>query len=222
VSDGPTAGRRVAVFDLDGTITWRDSLLPFLAGVLRRHPARLARLAPLPWALARYAIDRDRGRLKGALIRYALGGLRRDEVHGEVEAFLPEFMRRGLRPAALAAIERHRAAGDRLVLLSASPDLYVPAIGRRLGFDEVICTELRWDGERLHGYLESPNRHGPEKRRVVESLRTRLPGATFAAYGNATSDLDHLAIVERPCLVNGSAAARRRASALGIPVGEWQ
>jgi hypothetical protein len=28
----------VALFDLDGTLTWRDTLLPFLAGYLIRHP----------------------------------------------------------------------------------------------------------------------------------------------------------------------------------------
>ena len=37
----------VALFDLDGTLTWRDTLLPFLAGYACRHPTRLLRLWPL-------------------------------------------------------------------------------------------------------------------------------------------------------------------------------
>lgn len=213
--------RRVAVFDLDGTITRADTLVPFLGHVLRRHPLRVLRLWPVPWAVGRYALFRDRGVLKESLIRYVLGGLSRDEVRDLVDSFLDRLWTRGLRPGALAAIERHRAAGDRLVLLSASTNLYVPAIGRRLGFDDVVCTEVRWDGDRLHGYLETPNRHGPEKRRCVEELRTLHPGCTFAAYGNAGSDLDHLAVVEAPCLVNASARARRRAAAAGIPCDDW-
>ena len=32
--------RWVAVFDLDGTLTWHDTLMPFLASFLRRHPGR--------------------------------------------------------------------------------------------------------------------------------------------------------------------------------------
>jgi hypothetical protein len=32
-----TPKRWVAVFDLDGTLTWRDPLFPFLMSFLRRH-----------------------------------------------------------------------------------------------------------------------------------------------------------------------------------------
>ena len=38
----------LAIFDLDGTLTWRDTLVPFLAAYLRAHPRRLARLWRLP------------------------------------------------------------------------------------------------------------------------------------------------------------------------------
>lgn len=217
-----TSPPRVAVFDLDGTITYRDTLVPFLLHVLRRRPLRVLRLWPLPWALARYAVFRDRGVLKESLIRYVLGGLDRREIAAHVERFLDDLWPRGLRPGALETIERHRAAGDHLVLLSASPDLYVPRIGARLGFADVVCTHVQWDGDRLHGYLATPNRHGPEKRRCVEELRGLHPGATFSAYGNAASDLVHMAIVDAPCLVNANAAARRQAAALGIRCDEWR
>jgi phosphatidylglycerophosphatase C len=217
-----TSPHRVAVFDLDGTITYHDTLVPFLLHVLRRRPVRVVRLWPLPWALARYALHRDRGVLKESLIRYVLGGLDRQEIAAHVERFLDALWRRGLRPGALATIERHRAAGDRLVLLSASPDLYVPRIGARLGFADVVCTRVQWDGERLHGYLATPNRHGPEKRRCIEELRGRHAGVAFSAYANAASDLVHLEIVDAPCLVNADAAARRLAAARGIPCDEWR
>ena len=84
--------------------------------------------------------------------------------------------RRVFRPAALAALEAHRAAGDHLVLLSASPDLYVPLIGRLLGFERTLCTELRWRGDRLDGALRTPNRRGEEKLRCLEALRPQYPG----------------------------------------------
>ena len=40
--------RRLAVFDLDGTITRHDTLVPYLMGYGRRHPAGLWRLWRLP------------------------------------------------------------------------------------------------------------------------------------------------------------------------------
>jgi phosphatidylglycerophosphatase C len=216
-----TSTARIAGIALDGTIPRRAPLGPFVARVLVRRPLRMLRLWPLPWALLRYAVRRDRGALKESLLRHALGGLTRGELAVHVADYLDRLWRRGLRPGALAAIERHRAAGDRLVLLSASPDLYVPAIGARLRFDEVICTELQWRGERLGGRLATANRRGAEKRRCIEALKERHPLARLSAYGNAASDLEHLAIVDAPRLVNANAAARRRAAALGIPCDDW-
>ncbi len=113
-------------------------------------------------------------------------------------------------------------AGDRLVLLSASVDLYVPLIGSRFGFDETICTGVAWRNGRLDGALTTPNRRAEEKLRCIESLRARYPGSQIAAYGNSGSDLDHLRAVERPMLVNGRWRARRAAASLGIPVADWR
>jgi len=212
---------RIAVFDLDGTITRKDTLLPYLRGWLRRHPRAGFRRRALA-SLARFILNRDRGRLKSDLLRAGMGGA----AAGEVRAWTADFVA-GLGPAefcpgALAEIARHRAAGDRLVLLSASVDLYVPDIGRRLGFDETICTEIAWRDGRLDGALASPNRRAEEKLRCVERLRERFPGAVFAAYGNAHSDFPHLEGVEEPLLVNADTGLRRAASRIGIRTADWR
>ncbi len=108
------------------------------------------------------------------------------------------------------------------MLLSASPDLYVPRIGRLLGFERTLCTELVWRGDRLDGALKTPNRRGEEKLRCLESLRGQYPGSPIVAYGNSASDLIHMRRADRAVLVDGSAAARRRATAAGIPVADWR
>jgi phosphoserine phosphatase len=105
--------------------------------------------------------------------------------------------------------------------MSASTDLYVPAIATALGFHEVICTGVRWNGDRLDGHLTTPNRRGSEKTRCFAGLRSKHPGQTTAAYGNAASDLDHLRLADHPLLVNASPSARRKATKLGIPFAHW-
>ena len=214
--------RRIAVFDLDGTITRRDTMLPYLGGWLRRHPRRLRRLWALPGPLLRFIVDQDRGRLKSALIRLAMGGAARCEVEDWSRAFVAGMDERQLCPGALAALARHRADGDRLLLLSASVDLYVPALAERMGFDEVICTGVAWRGDALDGALTTPNRRAAEKLRCVRELRSRHPGASCAAYGNARSDLAHLAAVEQPLLVNAGWRVRRIAGRLGIRATDWR
>jgi phosphatidylglycerophosphatase C len=215
---------RLAVFDLDGTITRHDTLVSYVLGYLvRKRVWRLPALLLVAPAAVGYAAGLvDRGGLKSAFIRAALGGCRRKDLQHWTAAFVTRLLAHGLFPQALEAIRGHARAGDHLVLLSASTDFYVPAIAHALGFQEVICTGVRWDGERLDGRLNTPNRRGEEKARCVTALRARHPGMETVAYGNAASDLDHLRLVERGVLVNGSAAARRAAAQGGITCTDWR
>jgi phosphatidylglycerophosphatase C len=193
----------LAVFDLDGTITRHDTLLPFLAGYLARHPWRAPRLLRALPALLRFPFNRDHGAVKGALIQAALGGLARAPIEHWSAQFVPRLLARGLYAEALEAIRQHRAQGDRLLLISASTELYVPRIAQALGFDESVCTRLRWcaDG-RLDGRLATPNCRGEEKRRCLEALLARDAPQRVVAYGNAGSDLPHLRLAQQGFLVN--------------------
>lgn len=212
---------RIAVFDLDGTITRRDTFLPYLRGWLRRHPRKGFRCRALA-CLGRFMLDRDRGRLKSGLLQSGMGGATVGDVRDWTAEFVAGPFPADILPGALPAIARHRNAGDRLVLLSASVDLYVPDIGRRLGFDETICTEILWRDGRLDGALASPNRRAEEKLRCVERLRGRFPGAAITAYGNARSDFPHLKAVDEPVLVNAGAGLRRAAEKIGIQSADWR
>ncbi len=212
---------RVAVFDLDGTLTRHDTLWPYLRGWARRHPR--ARFWPAGVAAAaRYPFDRDRGRLKSTLIRAAMGGALRTEVAAWTADYVAGLGDAELCPGALREVARHKQAGDRLVLLSASIDLYVPDIGRRFGFHETICTAVAWQGDRLDGGLASANRRGDEKRRCVEALRNRHTGLLVTAYGNAESDFPHFEVVDEAVLVNARPALRRRAEARGFRTADWR
>jgi phosphatidylglycerophosphatase C len=212
----------VALFDLDGTLTWRDTLLPFLLGFLKRHPHRVLRLWPMPFALYSYWRDRDRGALKSRVIRMVLGGASRPVLEAWAESFVSALKPgQKFRPLALAILETHRAAGDHPVLLSASPDLYVDHIGRMLGFERTLCTELVWCGDRLDGHLKTQNRRGEEKLRCLDWLREQYRGMPIIAYGNSASDLDHMRHADRALLVNGNSAARRLAAKWGIAVSNW-
>ena len=214
---------QLAVFDLDGTITRRDTLFPYVMGFLLRAPHRLPGLLLFLPALVRFTIARSgRGELKSALIRCTMSGCSRASIDRWTARFVERLNRRGLFGDAVDRIAFHKRQGAHLVLLSASTDLYVPAIGRSLGFHETICTEVQWNGDHLDGHLTSENRRGEEKARVFESLRERHPGFSTAAYANAASDLEHLRLADRPVLVNGPPDARREAASLGIACVTWR
>ncbi|HEU4623314.1 MAG TPA: HAD-IB family hydrolase [Steroidobacteraceae bacterium] len=215
---------KLAVFDLDGTITRHDTLIQYVLGYLKTRPWRVfGFLLALP-AAVKYAVGAaDRGALKASVIRWTLGGSTRAEIDAWTARFVPRLLEKGVFQEAIERIAAHRRSGDTLVLMSASPDLYVPAIGRELGFTEVTCTGIRWNGDRLDGALTTPNCRGEEKAVRFAALRAHHPGVRSVAYGNAASDLPHLRLADRGVLVNGDRAARREAAQLDHVVCErWK
>jgi phosphatidylglycerophosphatase C len=201
----------LVVFDLDGTIARHDTFGPFLWGYLWRRPWRLPRaLLALP-AAARFVFDRDRGAFKGAVIHALLGGAKRASLTHWAAHYVAALLHRGLYAEALSAIAVHRTRGDRLLMMSASTDLYVPRIAQALGFDETICTEVRWRADgRLDGRLATANCRGEEKRRCLAAVIARdAPGRVYA-YGDSRADLAHMQLVQQAYLVNPSSRLAAR------------
>ena len=199
------AASTLAIFDLDGTITRHDTMWPFVSGFLLRHPTRWWRvpLCLLP-LLRHFLSDGDRGVLKGSILRLTLGGVARADLDRWAARFTRQLLLAGLYAEALDSIATLRKAQAHLVLLSASPDLYVPLIARALGFDECICTEVRWQPDgMLDGSLSSANRRGAEKARCVRNLLAKHEPSLSQAYGNDPADLEHLSLVSAGVYVNG-------------------
>ena len=85
IAEGGAAWRlgilQLVFFDLDGTITRRDTLFPYVLSLLVRRPWSLPRLLAVLPALLRFATGRaDHGELKGQFIRSGLGGLPRAAI----------------------------------------------------------------------------------------------------------------------------------------------
>ena len=194
----PAAGPVVA-FDFDGTLTWRDSFVDFLAW--RAGPLGFAAgLAASTPAFLAWSLHRDRGRLKAAVARRFLGGLRRDELAAEARRFADERFDALMRPDALACWRAWRERGARLFIVTASPEIIVAPFAERLAADQLIATRLSFDPEgRFTGALDGANCRGPEK---VARLRNALGGEArlAAAYGDTAGDREMLALADLPGL----------------------
>lgn len=199
---------RIVIFDLDGTLTHKDTFIPYLIGFVLRRPWRIFRLWALPVWCALFIIKRiDNGTLKERFIATFLKGASRKEIQDWTIRFVPQAMKR-MRAGALEALDRHRRDGDLLVLLSASIDIYVAELGRTLGFEEVICTKVEWRNERITGRLSTPNCHGKEKVGQFNALLARVGKERFngrkpviIAYADHQSDLPLLRAVDIPIFV---------------------
>jgi HAD superfamily hydrolase (TIGR01490 family) len=208
--------RPLAAFDLDGTLTRRDTLLPFLFRAVGRdetYRALLASSLPLARAAARGGAHRDVA--KAAVLRRVLAGVPSAALAEAAEAYADHVVAHGLRPDVRARVDWHRNEGHELVLVSASPELYVTPIGRRLGFDEVLATRLEIDGTGLlTGRLIGANCRGPEK--VVRLREWRGDALVLAyAYGDSAGDREMLALAATGVRVESRYRQRRPAAARG-------
>lgn len=194
--DGPTSISTVAAFDVDGTVTRDDCVVPFMARIAGR-PRVILGLLRRPVSLGSALVRRDRDRVKELAARAAFAGVRHDRLEAEGSDFADTVVRTGLRRDVLSRLRWHQAQGHRIVLVSASFEVYLREIGRRLGVDGVLGTrlEIGRDG-RCTGALDGPNCRGPEKqRRLTRWLADNgLSGAELWAYGDSSGDDQLLAM----------------------------
>ena len=183
----------MAAFDFDGTLTRRDTLLPFLlyllggAQVLRHALILSPTLVGYGLGMIRNGVAKER-----VLIR-CLAGMRMHELQQEAERFAALILPGLLRQEALQRFDWHKKRGHRCVVISASLDIYVRSWAQKAGFDDVIATHLETleDG-RVTGKLLGGNCFGIEKVRRLDALLGARSGYTLYAYGDSRGDKELL------------------------------
>lgn len=194
----------IAAFDVDGTLTTRDCVRPFLerAAGRRRLVTSLLR-RPLATVVA--AVRRDRDRFKEIIVGGSLRGKLITEVETIGEQFAQFVLVNWLRPDTVRRLRWHQQAGHRTVLVSASLAAYLRPLALRLGIDDVLCTDSTRSGERYGDRLVGLNCRADEKRRRLEQWmeERRWIDAEVWAYGDSIGDRELLARADHPVWVNG-------------------
>ncbi len=216
----------IAVFDLDHTITRHDTYLRFLLTVLRRRPHRLIHCSILPFAfLVHKAGIKTNSWLKEVFLTAVAGGLTRGDITELSESFVEKTLASEIYQQALDRIQHHKREGDLLVLASASFDLYVPSLGKKLGFDETLCTRAAWSPEnKLLGKIDGNNCYGPHKEFAVRKFLENRGGkfGDVFVYSDHHSDLPVFLLADRAITVNPTEKLRSLASEHSFIVEHWQ
>jgi HAD superfamily hydrolase (TIGR01490 family) len=219
----------LAIYDMDRTVTRRATYVPFLLHAARRlAPWRLL-LLPLAGILTlAYALRLiDRALLKELNYTLLVGrGVAPERLAPVAESFAGEQLSTNVLPQARAAIEADRKAGRRLVLATASYELYAGAIARALGFDDVIATRTLTDARgRVVARIDGANCYGDAKRDMVEAW---LEGEGLAReavhirfYSDHHSDAPMHRLADEAVAANPDARLARLAEAEGWEVVRW-
>ena len=139
------------------------------------------------------------------------------------ERFMAEVMRPALRPEAIALVERHRAAGDLMAVVTATNVFVTTPIAQAFGVEHLIAVDLQRDaGGRYTGEIEGIPSFREGKIARVEAWLQGL-GAQWAdfervtLYSDSTNDLPLLERVSHPVATNPSPSLAAIASARGWP-----
>ncbi len=188
-----TADRGLAAFDFDGTLTRRDTLIPFLVGVAgpRDFAAAWARLGSLA---ARRRLDiGDRDEVKAQLVRLLLAGRTQRDLEARGGRYARDLLTGDrLRPLVVDRVHAHRDRGDLCVLVSASLVYYLEPIAHELGIDGVVGVRPESVDGVLTGELTRPNVRADQKvvqlDEWLEAGDHRPAAGERSAYGNTSGD----------------------------------
>lgn len=192
----------IAIFDLDGTITRRDTYLPFLFMCARKLGLRPSLLL-LPFHVFLYLAGAINNKgLKEVFLAKFLGGVDIGEIEAISERFVEQLLDRGTNSGARAALRVHLREGHRVILATASFDLYIGKVATRLGIREVVCTRTEVKDGKLTGRIMGDNCRGRVKLKLLEEILGERDWDNSVFYTDHYFDLPVLKRVRLGFLIN--------------------
>jgi HAD superfamily hydrolase (TIGR01490 family) len=186
----------IAAFDLDGTLTRRDTLIDFLIAAVGYRKLALGLLAKGPVLLGHFLGMVSGGAAKQALLAHFFKGWQVAEFDKRCRAYSSSRLPGLLKDEALSRCDWHRQQGHRLVCVTASIRNWVAPWALDYGFASVIATEMETQGEVLTGRFEGGNCNGPEKARRFLEIFPDRERYTLFAYGDSRGDRELLALAD--------------------------
>jgi phosphatidylglycerophosphatase C len=194
--------RVVAAFDFDGTLSYCDSLVPFLFFSFGPLKTAVGLICELPTLIAYLAGHRTRQETKEHLLTRFVKGLPQDSLKEMGQRFAVKRISRLLKPKMVERLRWHLAQGHRCLLISASLDIYLQPWATSVGIRDVISSRLAFDEAGMAtGRLDGLNCRGPEKARRLLELVGAREGFILYAYGDSDGDKELLALADHPVKV---------------------
>lgn len=189
--------KRLAVFDFDGTLTYKDSFLSFIRFYKGSLPFYSGMLQMAPWLVAYKLKLYPNWKAKEKVLTHFFSQTTEEEFREKGRRFARELIPAMLRPKAKEALQKHKEAGDRIVVVSASAEPWLEAWCEAEGI-ELVATVLECREGRITGRLNGKNCYGMEK---VERLKQHLPLEDFCevyVYGDSAGDRELLELATHP------------------------
>lgn len=203
--------RIAAYFDFDGTITTRDTLLPFLIFAVGwgRFLLNLPKLLPIVILYCLRIISNEEAKQRTLTI--LLSGMKEYYLEHKAKSFALTQLHKYIKPVVYAKLEWHREHGHDLIIVSANLEVYLKYWVKFHKLNHLIGTKLEID---QHGFvtgkLTTRNCYGPQKTiRIADYFQKHNLAYCYSyGYGNSAGDYELLEYVNEPFWVNGDYIAQ--------------
>lgn len=186
---------KLALFDFDGTITTRDSLIDFIQFAVgkRAYYRGLVALSPMLLGYTVKLIANNRAKEK--MLAHYFQGWERAKFKNVTSRYALEQIDQIVRPDALAKLQWHREQGHRVVMVSASMACWLRdwCVKEKI---ELLSTELEFVDEKLSGKFKSKNCYGKEKVNRINTYLNLKEYEYIYAYGDSSGDKELLALAD--------------------------
>ena len=209
--------------DFDDTLAKGDSILPYLLYCIRRGLAPRRQLLKAAVAFLRWKLQPSTGRAAKETSLSFIAGRTVAEMDEIARDFFREEQSKRFFREGVSEMQRLREKGVKVVVVSASSDVYMRVLPEFLPCDEVICTVCEtMDG--VYTGKVGKNCKGEEKvARIQAWLDERdlsINRAASSGYGDSPSDAPMLLLTGTPVLVNPK--KKLRACIPGGRIAHWE
>ncbi len=186
---------KLALFDLDGTITFRDTFIDFVRFSFgwKTLVYGMARLSPAHAAFSTGLLSGTS--LKEIYLNHFFQGWSEQKFEQYGKEYAAKVLPTIVKPDAMQKIEWHKDRGHRVIVVSASISAWINdwCVAQDL---ELISSGIEYRDGILTGRLRTPNCNGKEKVKRIRQHADILRYQTIYAYGNSRGDKEMLAIAD--------------------------
>jgi HAD superfamily hydrolase (TIGR01490 family) len=213
-----------AFFDVDRTLVACNTGRLFLRDLRRRGEISFLRALQAVGWMAKYHLSLIDLQVVAARVAEQMRGWSEREFAERCRRWVEDEVLPLLLPSALRKIEKHRAEGHVLALLSSSPTYVTRPIAETLGIEEVLSTQFEVAAGQFTGKLLGPACVGVGKVHWAEDmgLRRALDLGTSWFYTDSYTDMPMLERVGHQVIVNPDPRLRLAARRRGWPVEDWR
>ncbi|MPQ32583.1 HAD-IB family hydrolase [Clostridium estertheticum] len=197
---------KLAIFDVDYTITKRETLVEFYIFMLKRNPKYIKYLPKSIFSSLFYVFKiYDASKTKKTFIRF-IDGIEENDMKKIVKEFYEKCLSKILYKDAIDTIKKMKKQGYKIYLISASAEFYLSELYNIKEVDKVIGTRFVKENGLHRNQILGENCKGEEKvKRLKEVLLKENIDVDFknsCMFSDSLSDLPLFNLVGHPYLIN--------------------